>query len=101
LEKSGKKIWVHWRWGCPKFIRQSFVEWAGESIRHSFWAQAYYEQQRAKGNSHQAAVRSLTFKWIRIVFRCWKERTTYDEAKYLMSLQKRGSSLLKSIAPSE
>ncbi len=98
LEKSGKKKWVHWRWGCPKFIRQSFVEWAGESIRHSFWAHAYYEQQKAKGNSHQAAIRSLAFKWIRIVFRCWKDRTKYDEAKYLMALQKRGSTLLKNLA---
>ncbi len=99
LEKSGKKMWVHWRWGCPKFIRQSFVEWAGESIRHSFWAHAYYEQQRAKGSSHQAAIRSLAFKWLRIVFRCWKDRTIYDEAKYLMALQKRGSTLLKNLAP--
>ncbi len=99
LEKSGKKSWVHWRWGCPKFIRQSFVEWAGESIRHSFWANAYYEQQRAKGSSYQAAVRSLAFKWIRIIFRCWKDHTIYDESKYLMALQKRGSTLLKNLTP--
>src|SRR5919197_739873 len=40
-ERSGKKAWVHWRLQCPKFLRQTFVEWAAESIRHSFWAQAY------------------------------------------------------------
>src|SRR5712691_3330144 len=41
-ERSGKKSWVHWRWQCPTFLRQTFVEWAAESIRHSFWAQVYY-----------------------------------------------------------
>jgi transposase len=35
-ERSGQKSWVHWRLQCPKFLRQSFVEWAAESIRHSF-----------------------------------------------------------------
>src|ERR687887_675126 len=63
-ERSGKKSWVHWRLQCPTFLRQTFVEWAAESIRHSFWAQVYYQQQRNKGKAHQAAVRALAFKWI-------------------------------------
>ena len=74
-ERSGKKSWVHWRLQCPTFLRQTFVEWAAESIRHSFWAQVYYQQQRDKGKAHQAAVRALAFKWIRILYRCWQERT--------------------------
>ena len=98
VERSGNKEWIHWRWSCPKFLRQSFVEWSGETIRRSFWAKAYYDQQKKKGKSHQAAIRSLAFKWIRIIFRLWKDRTLYDESKYLMALQKRGSSLLENIA---
>jgi transposase len=47
-ERSGNKNWVHWRWACPKFLRQTFVEWAGETIPRSFWAKAFYEQQKAK-----------------------------------------------------
>jgi transposase len=54
-ERSGKKTWVHWRLQCPKFLRQTFVEWAAESTRHSFWAQVYYQQQRTKGKAHQEA----------------------------------------------
>ena len=65
-ERSGKKSWVHWRLQCPTFLRQTFVEWAAESIRHSFWAQVYYQQQRDKGKAHQVAVRALAFKWLRI-----------------------------------
>ena len=97
-ERSGKKSWVHWRLQCPKFLRQTFVEWAAESIRHSFWAQLYYQQQRDKGKAHQAAVRALAFKWIRILYRCWQERTPYDEAVYLQALHHRGSSLIQNLA---
>jgi transposase len=93
-ERSGQSCWVRWRYFCPKFLRQTFHEFAGESIRHSFWARAYYESQRAKGKSHHAAVRSLSFKWVRIIFRCWQARTAYDEVKYLESLRRTGSPLL-------
>jgi transposase len=97
-ERSGKKAWVHWRLQCPKFLRQTFVEWAAESIRHSFWARVYYQQQRDKGKAHQAAVRALAFKWIRILYRCWQDRTLYDESVYLNALNNRGSSLIHNLA---
>jgi transposase len=93
-ERSGNKSWVHWRWQCPRFLRQTFVEWAALSIPHCYWAKAYYEQQRARGSSHQAALRALAFKWIRIVYRCWQNRTPYDEATYLSALKRRSSPLL-------
>jgi transposase len=97
-ERSGKKAWVHWRLQCPKFLRQTFVEWAAESIRHSFWARVYYQQQRDKGKAHQAAVRALAFKWIRILYRCWQDRTLYEESVYLNALNNRGSSLIHNLA---
>jgi len=100
IEQSGKQSWTHWRYSCPKFLRQTFVEWAGQSVRYSYWARAYYEQQISKGKPHNTAIRSLAFKWIRIVFRCWKNKTPYDEATYLNALKKRGSPLLKCAAES-
>ena len=101
LERSGNKRWVHWRMACPTFLRQTFVEWAGSTIPRSFWASAYYQRQRDKGCSHQAALRALAYKWIRIVYRCWQTRTPYDESAYLHALQRRGSPLLAgvSVAP--
>ena len=92
-ERSGKKKWVHFRWACPKFLRQSFHEWAGHSIAHSQWARSYYQQQRERGKAHHAAVRGLAFISIRIVFRCWKFGVVYDEGKYLAALAKRNSPL--------
>jgi transposase len=97
-ERSGNKHWVHWRWACPKFLRQSVVEWAGMSVRYSVWAAAYYQQQRERGKGHHAAIRALAFKWLRILHRCWKDRRPYDEVVYLKSLQKSGSPLLAVIA---
>jgi len=93
-ERSGKKHWVHWRWQCPTFLRQTFVEWAAQTINKSFWAGEYYRQQRAKGCTYQAAVRALAFKWIRILFRCWQTRVPYDEVAYLKALERRGSPLV-------
>jgi transposase len=93
-ERSGKKSWVHWRWACSSFVRQTFVEWAAKTVHRSFWAGAYYRQQRAKGATHQGAVRALAFKWIRILYRCWHTRTPYDESRYLQALARRGSPLV-------
>jgi transposase len=92
-EKSGTGIWIHWRLACSKFMRQTFHEFAGRSILESQWARAFYDQLRKRGKSHHAALRALAFKWIRIMFRCWKTRTPYDEALYCKSLKLRGSPL--------
>jgi hypothetical protein len=56
---------------------------------------AYYQQQAEKGKPHNTIIRSLAFKWIRIIFRCWKENKPYDESRYLEALRKRGSPLLQ------
>jgi transposase len=92
-QQSGRTRYVHWRWCCPRFLRQSFHEFALHSLARSVWARAYYQTQRARGKGHHAAVRALAFKWVRILFRCWKNRTPYEEALYLRSLQRRGSPL--------
>jgi transposase len=97
-ERSGKALWVHHRLACPKFIKQTFHEFADQSIRFSPWARAYYDQQRGRGNDHHAALRALAYKWIRILFRCWKDRKPYDEEKYIQSLRRHGSTLLEHFA---
>jgi transposase len=97
-ERSGQHTWVHWRLACSKFLRQTFHEFANMSRHQSPWAKAYYEAQRARGKSHHAALRALAFKWIRIIYRCWKQHEIYDEAKYLAALEKRNSPLIKLMA---
>lgn len=85
---------IYMRIFCPKFKRQTFHEYAGCSIQFSSWAKAYYEQQKRRGASSQKAKRALAFKWTRIIYRCWQDRTPYNENKYIESLKKRRSPLI-------
>ena len=93
-ESSGQKSVTHWRWHCPKFLRQTFHEIARCSIRKSSWARAYYQLQLDRGKTQQQAFRALAYKWQRVMFRCWQDRKPYDEAFYLAALRKRGSPLV-------
>lgn len=88
---SGKSGLTAKRWACPKFLRQSFHEFATYSLPHCAWAKAFYDEQRARNKRHHTAVRALAFKWMRILFACWKNRTPYNDARYNQSLQTRGS----------
>ena len=97
-QASGKSMTVQMRWACPKFLRQSFHEFGAASIRFCPWAQACYEAQRARGKGHHAAVRAVAFKWIRILFACWKQRIAYTQELYLQALQTRGSAYAKALA---
>ena len=93
-EKSGNSEWVHFRRACPQFLRQTFQEFAAHSIGRCEWAAAYYQAQRDNHKPHHVAVRSLAYKWIRIIFRCWKDGTPYDEQMYLRALKRTGSPLI-------
>jgi transposase len=93
LIRSGLSTVVARRHACPRFIRQTFHEHAGESIRHSRWARAYYQQQKDRGKKHHTIARALAFKWQRILIRCWHDHTPYDETHYLRSLKDRNPTL--------
>jgi transposase len=98
--RSGKSMVVRQRWACNKFLRQTFHEYAVHSRKFSVWARAYYVMMKERTGSHHAAVRALAFKWIRILYRCWKDRTPYDESQYMNSLQERKSPILKYLSVS-
>jgi transposase len=93
IEKSGGYRKVHWRWNAPWFARQTLMEGAGLTAQYSTWAKAYYAQQKNKGKGHAVILRSLAFKWLRILWRCWQNRQPYDEARYLAQLEKRNPAL--------
>jgi transposase len=93
VERRGQSTRLRWRYCCPKFLRPSCHAYAGESIPPSFWARADDMSQRARGKRHQAAVRALAFKWIRIIYQCWQTRTPYNDVRYFESLRKKRSPL--------
>jgi transposase len=99
ISRSGQSQWIHFRWACPKFLRQTFHEFAGVSIQQSCWARDLYDRQRAVGKSHHAALRALAFKWIRIIYRCWKDSTLYSEQHHLAAQAARQKNSSKPQAP--
>jgi transposase len=95
--QSGQQETVHFRFARPKFLHQSLVEFAKCSIGQCDWARLLYEKQITQGKSAYAAIRVVAFKWVRILWRCWKDGQAYDEVKYLRSLKKRGIKLYESL----
>src|SRR3974390_930567 len=93
-KSSGKTRYVHRRYLCPLFERQSFHEYAKESVLWCRWAAAYYLSQRSKGKPHHTAVRALAYKWQRIIWRCWKNHTPYKDEIYEAALRSSGSELV-------
>ena len=93
--QSGRKQLICFRWSAPKFVRQTLVEFARLTIQKSQWAEAFYRLLRSRGKGHQAAIRALAFKWVRILYCCWRNRLVYDESIYLQALKKRNSPLIK------
>jgi transposase len=98
VERSGKQSWTHARWRCPKFLRQTFHEYAAASLPFSPWALAFYRLQRERGAGHHAAVRSLAFRWIRILFHCWKNDIAYNEESHIDHLRRRNSPVAARLA---
>jgi transposase len=96
--RSGKIDRVSIRRACQDFTRQTFHEFAGQTIPHCRWARAFYQHHCHTPEQHHAAVRALAFKWIRILYRCWKDRKPYDEQLYLTSLRRRNALLGPALA---
>lgn len=94
-KQSGKSQSVYRRFACNKFLRQSFHEFADHARKHCDWARAFYQHKRAHGMRHHAAVRALAFKWIRIIFRCWKNHTTYADERYTAALRRKNINYLQ------
>jgi transposase len=96
--QSGQSMCTFMRRQCPKFLRQSFHEFAGSSIQSSLWAKAFYDDQtKTKNSGSNAAKRALAYKWIRVLTACWISDTPYNELKYIAQLQKRNSPLAELI----
>jgi transposase len=97
--RSGATMKVQRRRARAKFLCQTFHEWSGLTIQFCEWARQYYEAQRAAGKRHHAAVRALAYKWLRILWRCWRDRMAYDEEKYTAALRRHGSPLAARLSP--
>jgi transposase len=79
---SGKHHAVVFRWACNKRLRQALTTFADNSRHASRWAALVYHRARARGCRHPHAVRILARAWVRILWRCWQDRTPYDVTRH-------------------
>ncbi len=87
--KSGKSRGVYRRYACPKYLRQTFHEFADCARRYCPWSKARYRMLRDRGMKHHAALRKIARSWIRILFRVWQTRVPFDCDRYIAKLQQR------------
>ena len=86
---SGRSHYVAFRRGCNYRLRQALVDFADGSRQANPWAQDVYARARARGHKHAHAVRVLARAWLRIIWRCWTDHTTYDPARHLAAVASR------------
>jgi transposase len=79
---SGKHRAVHCRFACNKRLRRALTTWADNSRHGHPWAASIYRKARSRGCDHPHAVRVLSRAWLRILWRCWQDRTPYDINKH-------------------
>ena len=79
--QSGMYHKVIMRKACNKSARAVLYKFAFSTLQFSSWAREYYDNQRAKGKTHSVAVRALSNKWVKSIYKIWKDEIFYDESK--------------------
>jgi hypothetical protein len=77
--KSGKRETHHARWIHNDRLVDALFRQAQSALNTSPGARAYYDQQRARGLDHPAALRQLANRLVGIQHGCLTTRTRYDE----------------------
>ncbi len=82
--RSGRsEFTVACRLAYNRWLGNAVQQWAFCSLRESSWARAFYDQQRAKGTSHHAALRALGNRWLEVLWHCLMRGQLYDEATHV------------------
>lgn len=87
--RYGRKV-VLMRRACDADLQADLNQWAGQSVRHSRWAAACYTDLRRRGMSHNAALRTLANKWVKILAAVIRTSTPYDEERHIRDLVRQG-----------
>ena len=81
-KQSGKSRSVVFRWACNRRLRAAVTCFADNSRHASRWAAQVYARARQRGCDHPHAIRVLARAWIRVLWRAWRDRRTYDPNKH-------------------
>jgi plasmid maintenance system antidote protein VapI len=84
---SGKsKRIVKARKSCNKQLKDAMQLFAFCSLLKSLWAREFYDEHRAKGNTHNQALRALANRWLEIIYTILQKSQLYNE-EYHQSLR--------------
>lgn len=84
---SGRSRSVRFRYAANTRLRESAMWWAYNSMKESPWAAAAFRQARdQRGQRYHRALRGLSARWMRILWRCWTDNTTYQPGKHTSAI---------------
>ena len=80
--ESGKSKRARFRWACDHRLRAAICTLADSSRHHNPWAADIYNRARARGCTHQHAIRILGRAWCAVIWRIWHDHDVYDPARH-------------------
>lgn len=80
---SGRSCRVRFRYAANGRLREAVMWWSYNSLKESSWARDGYAAARERGQHKYRALRGLGSRWLRVLWRCWTDRVTYDPAVHL------------------
>jgi transposase len=80
--ESGKSKRARFRWACDHRLRAAICTLADTSRHHNPWAADIYTRARARGATHQHAIRILGRAWCGVIWRLWHDHDVYDPARH-------------------
>jgi transposase len=83
--ESGKSKAVTFRWACNHRLRAALTCMADNSRHANAWAASVYAKAKARGCAHPHAIRILARAWLRVIWRAWTDRKTYEPAQHRAS----------------
>jgi transposase len=80
--ESGKSKRARFRWACDHRLRAAICTLADTSRHHNPWAADIYQRARARGCTHQHAIRILGRAWCGVIWRLWHDHDVYDPERH-------------------
>jgi transposase len=80
--ESGKRKHARFRWACDHRLRAAIATLADTSRHHNPWAADIYQRARARGCTHQHAIRILGRAWCGVIWRLWTDHDVYDPTRH-------------------
>jgi transposase len=79
---SGRTRQVRFRYAANRHMRHAIDWWIFVAAREDDWSGRIYDDARARGQGKYRALRGLGARWMRILWRCWTDHTTYDPGRH-------------------